>query len=428
MHKIKDLYHHFLLSDGVTTDSRDDVTNKIFFALSGENFNGNKFSATALNKGAILCVIDDPSYNTNEKCFIVSDVLATLQDLASYHRKESAVEVFAITGTNGKTTTKELASSVLSSHIDIISTRGNFNNHIGVPLTLLNIKPSTKIAIIEMGANHIGEIERLCEIAKPDFGLITNIGKAHLEGFGSFDGVIIAKNELYNYISDNNGKVIVNKEDNLLTKLSKNIPQLTYGKNNADVEGEIIESKPYLNIRWANTEKTNVCISHLYGKYNFDNIMAAIAVGLFFKVPKEKINAAIEGYIPENNRSQHIKTKNNSVILDAYNANPTSMNGAIESFTEHNLKNPWLILGDMFELGEYSMAEHQQIIELLNEKSHYSVILIGENFYHTQGHSFTKFRTTEDAYEYLRSNRITDASILVKGSRGMKLESLLELL
>lgn len=427
MKKISELYQDFLSSDGVTTDSRDDVTNKIFFALSGDNFNGNKFATTALEKGARLCVIDDPAYCKDEKCIVVNDVLIALQELAKHHRKESNAKVFAITGTNGKTTTKELIASVLCYDTEIISTKGNFNNHIGVPLTLLNIKPTTKIAVVEMGANHIGEIEKLCEIAQPDFGLITNIGKAHLEGFGSLDGVISAKNELYNYLKFNDGKVIVNRDDSLLTELSKNIRQLTYGTNNADVEGEIIESKPYLKIRWAINAKINVCNSHLYGKYNFDNIMAAIAVGLFFDVPEERINVAIESYIPENNRSQQIKTKNNSIVMDAYNANPTSMSEAIVCFTDYNFNNPWLILGDMFELGEYSMDEHQQIIELLKENSNYNVILIGDDFYRTKGHDFTKFKTTEDAYKYLRSDKIDNANILIKGSRGMKLEKLLEL-
>ncbi len=428
MYKIKELYHHFLLSDGVTTDSREDVTNKIFFALSGENFNGNKFTDDALKKGTKLCVIDDPAYITDEKCFSVNDVLATLQELANHHRKESNVTVIAITGSNGKTTTKELISSVLSSYINIISTKGNYNNHIGVPLTLLNIKPTTKIAVIEMGANHIGEINKLCEIAQPDIGLITNIGKAHLEGFGSFDGVIMAKNELFNYINKNKGKIIVNKDDSLLKRLSEDTPRFTYGKNNADVEGEIIEYNPFLKLNWATGKNTLECNTQLYGKYNFDNIMAAIATGLFFSIPFEKINTAIEGYIPKNNRSQQIVTNNNSIILDAYNANPTSMSGAIISFAKSNFENPWLILGDMFELGEYSSSEHQEIVNKIINNNFQNVILIGNDFYNTKGNSFLRFKTTDDTIAYLSTNIIKNSNILVKGSRGMKLERLLDFL
>jgi len=411
MNKIKELYHHFLSSNGVITDSRENVTNKIFFALSGENFNGNKFADDALKNGAKLCVINDPAYITDEKCYSVNDVLATLQELASHHRKESKATVLAITGSNGKTTTKELISSVLGSYIDIISTEGNYNNHIGVPLTLLNIKSSTKIAVVEMGANHIGEINKLCEIAQPDVGIITNIGKAHLEGFGSFEGVIMAKNELYTYIKNNKGKIIINKDDSLLNKLSDKILQFTYGKNNADVEGEITEYNPFLKLKWGTGHDIIECNTQLYGKYNFDNIMAAIACGLFFNVPPRKINTAIENYIPKNNRSQQIKTTNNSIILDAYNANPTSMNGAIVSFAKSNFKNPLLILGDMFELGEYSLSEHQEIVNLLINKNFENVILVGNDFYNTKGHNFLSFRTTEDAITHLDANIIKNSNI-----------------
>jgi len=428
MNKIKELYHHFLLSDGVTTDSRENVTNKIFFALSGENFNGNKFAGEALKKGAKLCVIDDPDYITDEMYFSVNNVLTALQELANHHRKKSYVTVIAITGSNGKTTTKELISSVLGSYIDITFTEGNYNNHIGVPLTLLNIKSTTKIAVVEMGANHIGEIGKLCEIAQPDIGIITNIGKAHLEGFGSFDGVILAKNELYNYIKKSKGKIIVNKDDSLLNKLSEDIPKFTYGKNNADVEGEIIEYNPFLKLKWSIGNDIIECNTQLYGKYNFDNIMAAIATGLFFSIPFEKINSAIEGYIPKNNRSQQIVTNNNSIILDAYNANPTSMSDAIISFINSNFESPWLILGDMFELGEYSSSEHQEIVNQIINNNVQDVILVGNDFYNTIGHSFLRFKATDDAIAHLSTNIIKNSSILVKGSRGMKLERLLDFL
>lgn len=428
MQKIKELYKYFLLSDGVVTDSRKDVNNKIFFALTGDNFNGNKFASDALRKGAKLCVIDDKSLTIDDGYFVVPNVLNALQELAKYHRKKSPANVFAITGTNGKTTTKELISCILREHTNIISTVGNLNNHIGVPLTLLEIADDTKIAVVEMGANHIGEIQKLCEIAQPDVGLITNIGKAHLEGFGSFDGVISAKNELYEYLRENNGVAIVNSDDLLLKDLSKNINQFNYGTKDAYVVGEIIVSKPSLKIKWTYSKKTNEFTSQLYGKYNFDNLLAAIATCLFFKVPEEQINKAIANYIPQNNRSQKITTEFNNIIMDAYNANPTSMNEAIGSFFEHDFKDSWFILGDMFELGDYSMNEHQLVVDNLVQEGASNVILIGKDFSRTHSNSYMKFRTTDEAFSHLKTNKIKKGNILVKGSRGMKLEKLLEVL
>ncbi|MBC8319597.1 MAG: UDP-N-acetylmuramoyl-tripeptide--D-alanyl-D-alanine ligase [Bacteroidetes bacterium] len=425
---IKELYHHFILSEGVSTDSREDVANKIFFALSGDNFNGNKFADDALNKGAKLCVIDDPSFATDSKCILVNNVLLALQELAKHHREKNSATVLAITGSNGKTTTKELISSVLGNYIDIISTQGNYNNHIGVPLTLLNIKPNTNIAVVEMGANHIGEIDKLCEIANPDVGIITNIGKAHLEGFGSFESVICAKNELYNYLKKNKGTVIVNNDDELLKKLAIELPQFSYGKNNSDVEGEVVEYNPSLKIKWTYNNNVFECTSQLYGKYNFDNIMAAIAVGLFFNVSEQSINQSIETFVPGNNRSQQIKTKYNSIFLDAYNANPTSMNEAVMSFAGNNFAMPWLILGDMFELGSYSKNEHQLIVDLINKTGFKNVILVGSDFNQTLEHNFMKFITTDDAKSYLIVNKIKNANILIKGSRRMELEKLIDLL
>jgi len=427
MQKISEIYKYFLLSDGVSTDSREDVKNKVFFALSGENFNGNKFALEAQKKGALICVIDDPSYLTTN-CILVPDVLTALQQTAQHHRVQNTATILAITGTNGKTTTKELISSVLGRFADIISTSGNFNNHIGVPLTLLKIQPNTKIAIIEMGANHPGEINTLCKIAQPDLGIITNIGKAHLEGFGSFEGVINTKNELYNYISKNNGKTIVNNDDELLLKLSKKISKFTYGMSNADIVGKITGFKPFLEISWGTDNLINECHSQLYGKYNFSNIMAAIATGSYFGIPSDIINKAIANYFPENNRSQKINTKDNSILLDAYNANPTSMSGAISSFCDYDFKNPYLILGDMFELGSYSDNEHQTIVDLLKHEKEKNIILIGNEFSKTKNHTFLTFSSTKDALSYLSNHRIKDANIFIKGSRGMKLEQLVEML
>ncbi len=422
---ITKLYNIFLNSDGVSTDTREDVNNKIFFALSGDNFNGNVFAKDALKKRAKVCVIDDPAHLVDERTILVPDVLSALQELATYHRKKNKAVILAITGSNGKTTTKELISQVLASSFDIISTKGNFNNHIGVPLTLLSIIPSTKIAIVEMGANHIGEIGRLCEIAMPDIGIITNIGKAHLEGFGSYEGVITAKNELYEYLKDNLGFAIVNNDDELLVKLSKDISQITYGINNANVEGEILASKPHLKLLWGYNNKTYKCNSRLYGNYNFYNIMAAITTGIQFNVPTRAIINAIESYIPQNNRSQQINTNRNNVVLDAYNANPFSMNEAIMSFANSEFENPWLLLGDMFELGSYSAQEHRVIIELLLKYNFKNVILIGNEFNKVDNHKYISFITSDDAIEYLKENKISNADILIKGSRGMKLERLL---
>jgi|FLOH01.1.fsa_nt_gi UDP-N-acetylmuramoyl-tripeptide--D-alanyl-D-alanine ligase len=428
MQKIKELYKYFLLSDGVVTDSRKDVKNKIFFALTGDNFDGNKFASDALMKGAKLCVIDDESLKIDDGYFFVPDVLDALQKLAKHHRKESSTTVFAITGTNGKTTTKELISLILSNHVNIISTEGNLNNHIGVPLTLLDIEGDTKIAVVEMGANHIGEIQKLCEIAQPDVGLITNIGKAHLEGFGSFDGVITAKNEMYEYLRENNGVAIVNSDDLLLKDLSKNIKQFNYGTKDANVVGEVIASKPSLKIKWTHGKKVNEFTSQLYGKYNFDNLLGAIATCIYFGVPDKDINKAIAGYIPKNNRSQKITTEFNNIIMDAYNANPTSMNEAIVSFFEHDFKDSWFILGDMFELGDYSINEHQLIVDHLVKEGATNVILIGKDFSKIQSNSYLTFRTTDEALSYLMTNKIKKGNILIKGSRGMKLERLLEAL
>ncbi len=426
MKEIKKLYNQFLLSDGVSTDTRGEVHNKIFFALSGDNHNGNSYTEEAIKKGARFCVIDDSTYAPiSDNYILVPDALNELQELARYHRKQSNAIVLAITGSNGKTTTKELISSVLSNYTEIISTKGNFNNHIGVPLTLLTIKPTTKIAVIEMGANHIGEIHRLCEIAKPDIGIITNIGKAHLEGFGSFEGVIEAKNELYNYLKKTSGHAIVNSNDELLIKLSHNIRQTTYGLNNAVVEGEMLNTKPFLQINWGYNENIHRCNSKMFGNYNFNNILAAIATGLYFNVPEQIINDSIENYIPQNNRSQKLQTESNRIIMDAYNANPYSMVEAITSFTECGFDNPWLLLGDMFELGEYSQGEHKAIVEMLIDKGTKNVILIGEAFCNITDHNYISFVTTDQALAHIQKNKITNSDILIKGSRGMKLEKLL---
>jgi len=427
---IEELYAHFQKFPIITTDTRKDVKDSIFFALSGGSFNGNQFAKTAIKKGAVLAVIDDPQFlKKGNKYFLVDNVLETLQQLAVHHRSFYKKPLLAITGSNGKTTTKELVSAVLSSNYNTTSTQGNYNNHIGVPLTLLQLSSKTEIAVIEMGANHQGEIAKLCEFAKPELGMITNIGKAHLEGFGGFEGVKKAKNELYDYLRISGGKAIVNADDPLLMKLSEGIEQQTYGADNADIQGEITSFKPFLHIKWKKGKTIYNIETALYGSYNFPNIMAAISMGCLFNVPPKIINKAIANYIPKNNRSQQFVTQKNKIILDAYNANPVSMAGAVSSFNAFEPENPWLILGDMFELGESSVDEHKKIIELLTETGFENVLLVGEVFHSLKEKStFKTFQNTKDAYKYLSKYKIKKAEILIKGSRGMSLEKLLPLL
>lgn len=423
------LFQIFKELQKVSTDTRQDVKDSIFFALSGENFDGNKFAPQAIQNGAKYAVIDNADFNNGENFIFVDDVLKSLQHLALMYRQSLNAKILAITGSNGKTTTKELVTAVLSSERKTISTIGNFNNHIGVPLSILNIKQETEIAVIEMGANHRGEIEQLCEIALPNIGIITNIGKAHLEGFGNFEGVIATKNELYKSIKATNGEIIQNHDDELLRKLSNDIPAFSYGTNSSDVNGDIISYNPTLVVKWSYKNKNYLINSKLYGSYNFYNIMAAVAVGIYFGISPENISSSIESYLPSNNRSQIHKTSNNSLVLDAYNANPVSMTNAIRSFKDFGSKDAVLILGDMFELGESSAEEHQKIIELLQEKIFKDVFLVGESFFKLrESNGFTSFKNTNELKKHLTKYPIKDKSILIKGSRGMKLESLVEVL
>lgn len=426
--RIEDLYKIWKESSGISTDSRTDNTGKLFFALSGDNFNGNKFASMAIEKGAKVAIIDDESYCQNEKFIVVENTLKALQQLAHHHRKLTNPKVLGITGSNGKTTTKELISTVLKSEKKIIATKGNFNNHIGVPLTLLQIKQDTEIAVVEMGANHPGEIAELCKIAEPNYGLITNIGKAHLEGFGNLEGVIKTKNELYESIKKNGGLVLVNSDDELLLKLASKIDSFKYGTKQADIKYDISSSNPFIKINWSFKEEENAVKSNLYGSYNAINIAAAIACGKFFGISSLAINNAIENYIPANNRSQLIKTERNDIILDAYNANPVSMENAVKSFKDYNAKNPVLILGDMFELGEESLKEHNSIIKLVGKLGFENVIFTGNEFYENKNDNYIFLRTTENLIDYLKSNPLNLKTILIKGSRGMKLESVLDLL
>jgi UDP-N-acetylmuramoyl-tripeptide--D-alanyl-D-alanine ligase len=359
---------------------------------------------------------------------LVEDTLQTLQEIALLHRSTVSATVLGITGSNGKTSTKELIASVLSTSRKISFTQGNYNNHIGVPISVLHIRPDDEIAVIEMGANHVGEIAALSEIAQPDVGIITNIGKAHLEGFGGYEGVKKAKSELYQYLRKNNGMVIRNANDPLLTSLSEGIHAFTYGTLGADITGELTASVPTLSIAWQFNNEQFSCQTTLYGKYNLWNVLAAIASGIHFGISPIDINKGVERYVSENNRSQHLKTEKNTLFLDAYNANPYSMKEAIESFSEYARKPGWLILGDMFEMGDAAREEHLGIIRILQEKAFENVILVGEEFKKlaTEAEAFMFFETTDEAAKYLENNPLEQADILIKGSRGMQLERLVK--
>ncbi len=425
---IQELYQHYLATSKITTDSRGDVKESLFFALSGEKFNGNTFAKQALEKGARMAVIDDESYDEkNGDYFLVTNVLEALQNLALFHRESTKVTVIGITGSNGKTTTKELISKVLETEKEIIATQGNFNNHIGVPLTLLRITSKTQIAVVEMGANHQGEIAMLCSLSRPNIGIITNIGKAHLEGMGGFQGVIKAKNELYQYIKTNNGTALVNADDSLLMKLSEGMHRLTYGLEQGETSGILTQENPTLKLDINGPHQIHFKVnSKLYGRYNTSNILAAVAVGQYFRIKNKNISKAIESYIPVNSRSQKINTETNLLYLDAYNANPVSMHEAILCFFNANNSNPWFILGDMFELGDAAEEEHKTIVNLLSDLQAKQVILAGKNFLpFVHNTHFKGFESTEEVLNFIQSHPIRNAQILIKGSRGMKLEQLI---
>jgi UDP-N-acetylmuramoyl-tripeptide--D-alanyl-D-alanine ligase len=423
------LYEIFRKHPSITTDSRNIQKGDLFFALHGPNFNANEFAADALKKGAAYAVVDDVRYQTDSRILLCKDSLKTLQQLALYHRKQLRIPFIGITGSNGKTTTKELMHAVLSKKFKTIATVGNLNNHIGVPLTVLSVTAAHEIAVIEMGANHIGEIKNLCAICLPDYGLITSLGKAHLEGFGSFEGVIKAKTELYDHIRKNKGKLIVSSENDLLMGLSAGAERITYGSKNTDlVSGSVSGMDPCLVVSWKKNPgvKKRELRSHLIGQYNFENILAALCTGLHFGVDEQSVNDAIEAYIPSNNRSQLTQTAHNSLILDAYNANPASLSAAIENFSLLPEKNKVAIVGDMLELGIDSTEEHRTIARLIESKKFQKVILIGNEFNRIKGEfNADHFPNAEEALGWLLANPIEDAIILVKGSRGIKLEKLL---
>ena len=424
---IEQIYQHYTKRHLISTDSRAIEKDCVFVAIKGERFDGNDFAYQVAADGIATCVIADrKDLPHHERLFIVDDSITALQQLAKLHRERCNIPVIGITGTNGKTTTKELTSAVLSKKYNIIYTQGNFNNHIGVPLTLLRIKPETEMAVVEMGANHVNEIAQLCSIAQPDFGLITNIGKAHIEGFGSFEGVVKTKNELYEYLRSHEGRIFVNYDNTLLRELSKDMTCFSYGSNsNAEVYAEITSSNPYLSVRW-NEKEVN---TNLIGEYNFENVMAAISIGLFFKVDEQQIIEAIENYYPTNNRSQYIKTDNNEVVMDAYNANPVSMSNAIRNFRKISGSNALLILGDMKELGKDSENEHLIVITLVKELNFKDVFLVGKELCNAdKDNSFNHFDKVEDVIEFINNNEIKNRKILVKGSNSIHLEKLKNIL
>lgn len=427
---IEDFYSLFLKHPFVSTDTRNIAPGSVFFALKGQNFNGNHFIRKALELGAAYAVSDDPgACNGIERCFCVENVLDFLQKLARHHRMMFSIPVIGITGTNGKTTTKELIFHVLNQKFNTLATTGNLNNHIGVPLTLLSITNETQIAVIEMGANHPGEIEDLCQIALPVYGLITNIGKAHLEGFGSVECVMETKSALYRQVAAHNGKVFVNSDNQLLMKLASEQAMIKYGTTKeADDRFILAESDPYLFVKWLR-DKEVLIKTQLTGSYNFENVMAAACVGSFFNVDAVKIKNAISSYLPRNNRSQLIKTANNEIIVDCYNANPSSMALAIKSFYDSVGDNKVLVIGDMFELGKDTEVEHKIILDLLIDLNFSKVILLGDELCKVnRAVGFQCFRNTSDAAEWLQVNPLKNAKILLKGSRGMKMEELLPFL
>jgi len=425
------LYQIFQKHPQITIDSRNCTENSLFFALKGDNFDGNNFAEAALNNGCAFAVVDNKNVVKDERYILVDDVLQTLQKLANYHRNQLKTKILAITGSNGKTTTKELIATVLAKKYNTLFTQGNFNNHIGVPLTLLRLTAEHEIAVVEMGANHLGEIKMLSEMVEPNFGLITNIGKAHLEGFGSFEGVLAAKTELYEFIREKKGRIFINAGNENLVNASNGILNISYGINsNADVSGHVIEQNPLLTLAWA-SQRFSVTAekipTNLVGTYNAENLLAAIAVGLFFDVEKEDICAALKEYTPQNHRSQFIKTDKNSLIIDAYNANPSSMEAALTNFAAMQFPHKSVILGDMLELGEESENEHKKVVENLQKLNFDNVFLIGEIFGKINS-NYPTFKNREELTSFLQQNPIENSTILLKGSNGIKLEKIIEIL
>lgn len=425
---IKELYQLFKQCSGINTDTRNIDKNSMFFALKGPSFNANLFASEAIKKGCKFAVVDDPEVVITDRFILVDDTLTALQQLAKYHRMQLSIPVIGITGSNGKTTSKELINAVLSTQYKVASTKGNLNNHIGVPLTLLQINNSDEIAIVEMGANHVGEIEFLCELSNPEFGLITNIGKAHLEGFGSFENIIETKKALYNSISKNKGLAFINKSDDVLLAISKELNAIFY-QDKKGLIGELIDKgvTGELTFQYKTPHyQSDIIQTHLIGNYNLNNAMSAIAIGIHFGISHNHIKKALSTYQPQNNRSQWLMTNNNAVILDAYNANPTSTLAALEHFKNIKVENKLAILGDMLELGSYAPIEHQNIVDYINENN-ITAFYVGPIYGHCQNIGSDKaFKNSDELKHFLGSNPISKKTILLKGSRGIKLEKLIK--
>ncbi|MDR1981006.1 MAG: UDP-N-acetylmuramoyl-tripeptide--D-alanyl-D-alanine ligase [Tannerellaceae bacterium] len=422
-----ELYGLFLHHPKVTIDSRNCPKGSLFFALRGERFDGNQFAEKALSIGSAYAIIDNPDYVINERTILVENVLKTLQQLASRHRKAMRIPLIAITGSNGKTTTKELLAAVLSTKYNVLYTEGNLNTHIGVPLTLLRMNHEHEMAVIEMGARRQGEIKELAGIALPNYGIITNIGAAHLEGFGSYDTIVKTKGELYEYLRHTKGVIFIKKENNVLQAIGQGIEQVTYGEaEEAFVCGHVAGNTPYLTFDWKQQLKTHTVQTQLIGSYNLDNLLAAVAVGRYFKIPAERISRAIAAYQPDNNRSQYKESHTNHLIIDAYNANPNSMRAALENFAHLPLSPKAVILGDMKELGATSEELHRKVIEQIKSCHFDKVLLCGEQFSKT-GSPFTTFASTEELIAALRTNPLKNHYILIKGSRSMALEKVAEM-
>ncbi len=421
------LYEQFMELRSVTTDTRKIKKGDLFFALKGPSFDGNTFADTALEMGAAFVIVDNPEVVKDDRYLLVDDVLTTLQQLANLHRRTLGIPILAITGSNGKTTTKELVNVVMRKKYKTYATVGNLNNHIGIPLTLLAMDESIEFGIVEMGANHQREIASYCSYVEPNYGLINNVGKAHLEGFGGFEGVKIGKGELYQYLFDTNGIAFIHSKNEHLMEMSPFENPVLYGRNSDYYNAKFLKSDPFVALIAGNEELVE---SKLIGDYNFDNILAALCIGKYFGVPSIAANAAIEEYDPTNNRSQIVKTEKNELILDSYNANPTSMRAAIENFASMQKPNKVIVVGDMYELGEESAVEHATIGALLKLLTDTKVILVGMHMAAAfkECDTASYFERKEAVVAYLEANPITDSTVLLKGSRGMGLETLVPML
>lgn len=429
MSQIESLYKHYLINPTVSTDTRTISTGCIFFALKGPTFNGNTFAGQALELGASLVVVDEKDYKINDRCILVDDCLKTLQLLAQHHRSKCDFPFLAITGSNGKTTTKELIRNVLAKKFNVHATKGNLNNHIGVPLTILSMPVNTNFAVIEMGANHQKEIEMLCNIALPDYGLITNVGKAHLEGFGGFEGVKKGKGEMYAHLHGQGRIAFVNTDNEHLNKMvAEYRPEkvVSYGTNsNSYCTGELISAEPTINLNWKCESSFGEIQTQMIGAYNFENILSAICIGSYFRVKPEDINEAIAAYVPDNSRSQIIQKGTNTIVLDAYNANPSSMEAALRNFEKMPSDSKVICIGDMAELGEESAAEHKRIIEQLKKMNYKLLILVGKNFgVYANEIKCMHYENSSLAADYFKKNLPENSLILIKGSRSSKMELL----